>query len=326
MSGESRAARIGTATHQLLANPQTLLTGFASADLSEIKELVQASQAGLDAIEQACGVSSGWQREVALPPTEIADAGTADLVHVEKRIVVDYKTGFVRSDATAQLTAYAAGLMYMTRSSEPVRVAAIWARHGEFDLITVTHADVDALQKQLAEQRQDYNPGDHCGLCPRSHECPALDAWVRASSQALTETAPAQLTPEFLATLYPRAQALEKAIENYRTALRSALESGAVLQTGDGRTLQLKSSERRSVKALEAWPVLSEYLSDAEIAGACNVSLTAAKDALAAKLPRGDKGKALARFVGALEEANAIETKTVHSISCTKTMKGKHNE
>jgi CRISPR/Cas system-associated exonuclease Cas4 (RecB family) len=111
---------------------------------------------------------------------------TADALCPEKRIVIDLKTGQLRS-YKAQLAAYCLALMTENWTTKATGIALFCDQreviHYEFsyeDAKTYVTSIIDAAVNRAAD---DYTPGDYCGWCAFADTCPAR---TEPTDQALT--------------------------------------------------------------------------------------------------------------------------------------------
>ncbi len=264
--------------------------------------------------------------------------GTADVAAMTddgQPVVIDWKSGYVDRDYAEQLNGYAA-LALSRRPADYATVIVAWLRTGDVDVRKVDVGECEAWEKGLAcivrsAAKAPYNPDqDRCQYCPRAHECPAWAAYRREAVKALVPFGDAGLpTREKLAELYPQAQALTKALDAYKSALKAALDVGP-LPTGDGRELYHRESKRDTIILADAWDALQEAfgveavprpgIMDA-LGDAVSVKKGAILDAAAAQAERGGMAKAKREVMQKLEEAGAVRTTAFSAIATRKVSK-----
>ena len=325
----SDSSDLGTAAHEALAEHvrggEIDLDALALDTGTDVDDLSTLVAFGKKAWAEAGRLfGRDVQTEVALE-SDITD-GRTDLLRADDQAIVvgDWKSGRVRRSYRRQLQAYAyaARATFGMPSSGTITAVVVWLRFGEFEVMQFTDAQLDqfrvdflALERQVGRQ---YAPGEHCTFCPRQFECEARTALLRSTTTALSVANEDALTPERMAELYPRVQALEKAIEAYKTALRLQLARGP-MDAGDGRQLELVEARRAVIDARLAWPVLQSVgFSDDDLARCVTISKGEVEAVAGEKAPAREKGKRKAALVRALEEAGALHHTTFTKIQITK--------
>jgi len=114
-----------------------------------------------------------------------ANPFTADGVCFERGIVLDLKTGQLRS-YKAQLAAYCLALMTETWTQKASGVAIFCDQrevvHYDFTYAEAKELVEDIINRTVARDPHDYTPGDYCGWCKYADTCPAR---VQPASEAL---------------------------------------------------------------------------------------------------------------------------------------------
>ena len=240
----------------------------------------------------------------------------------ETMAVVDWKTNRDRRDYHPQLLGYAACAadMHGMPSCGFVKVATVWLRLGEIDLVDVRQDDIERFlhqkQRQVMNIGKVYAPGSACMYCRRQLVCSARKEFLHHAVDIFGRGLPSALP---LPTLYARVKLLEKAIEHYREALKLSLADGP-LPDGLGNTLQLVEQTREKIDPLVAWPILQDQgFTEEELASAVSISSTTLLDVAGDKAAKGYKGKAKAALKERLREAGAMKPSTFEMI---KTVKG----
>jgi len=181
------------------------------------------------------------------------------------------------------------------------------------------------LKKRMvhAVQSDEACPGPHqCQWCPRAHECKAHDELVRSSATALLATESKALTSEGLASLYPQAKLLEKALKSYDKQLKAAVETGPI-PIGDGMVLDFREEQREKIlltdEAFNA--IVHKYIDyDGNIIKDLEGAITISKKGLqefAAGIARkeGRKiGEAKAEIVELFRGVGAVESKSIRKL------------
>jgi hypothetical protein len=253
-------------------------------------------------------------------PNLLTITGTADVLAMtqDECRVVDWKSGRVRSDHWAQLATYGllgAHAMGVQRAT----VTLVWLRYGEYE---TRHLDSEALayhadQIRAAVASREFVIGEHCTYCPRRATCPAAIAETQHAIEVLTrkpeyvvaDLAKAGALPELLRNCTWAAAAAKKAREAVK---RYVAEQGEVKQ--NGQVMYLKETYRRRVLPRAGWNILRDTLGE-DLDRAVKVTLGEAQKIVAERSRRGDKGKAKARLMEALEDAGAVEREAYQVLS-----------
>lgn len=333
----SEAADLGHAVHEGLAD----VVMSRDPDLDAIAQRYGVPRGDVNALVGAGRVAWGEvssafhnvRAEMHLEARGKLRGRTDVLGLSEERIaVLDWKTSRERSDVRPQLRGYAACAadMFGMPMTGHIDVYTVWLRLMEIDHMSVTDGDLTAFWEQYGYAERSvgnqYGPGEACTYCRRQLVCDARTELVQSSVRAFGPMAsddPGVMSPALLAGLYPRARMLQRALDQYREALRMQLRSGP-MPDGNGNTLELGEVKRTKVDARRAWPILvREGFDDDDIAACISMSTSALMDVAAAKAVRGQKGKAKAALREMLEAAGAVN-ETVHPT--IKVRKGDHNE
>ena len=232
--------------------------------------------------------------------------------------VLDWKSGRVRRTHKNQLRSYAYLALVRARKAdqepESITVYTVWLRHREIDVSTYTPAQLDQWAKDLANRVMNwdgvYTTGDHCAFCPRKTTCEAKLNEERALVQAFTGPEPSglsRLSPESVYDTYRRVKEIERAVKGALAQFKEHVQEVGEVASGD-RALVLAERGRTTIDARKAWPVLSEVLSQDELAEAVSISKTAITKAVRANA-KGSKKAAVSDVLDQLEAAGAI-TKT----------------
>lgn len=240
--------------------------------------------------------------------------------------IADLKTGYKDSDYLPQLQGYAWLALQAYPTLSEVYACILWARDQSTEGWTFTRAELDGWWSSLQERiaKGGYNPGAHCGYCPRSLHCPAKTALVRETAEAfaLTQeinewrTVVEGADPEALIALLDNTKMLEEACERARQVVRFAVaEAGGVLTAADGRQLVLTETERREIDPVRGWYALTHALPGTDVLHCISVSKTDVEKAARETAPRGQKKAAVDSLMQALADAGAISTTTTSRLT-----------
>lgn len=318
IGGFKVAADLGTALHAAISEHVSGLPPDLSAlsarygcDLGELKLLHYR------AAEMWGEVSAAFPTpEVEVYFESGSTTGTADLVHHdgEHASVGDWKSGRIQGDTYSQLLTYAT-MLVRTRGmpvSGEVWLYALYVRLGEYEAIPVTERDIDMHEERIADTIEkagrEFNPGHHCGLCSRRAACDVRSDWLASTARSLTLSPGAAMSVSDLARAYPKVQQIEQAIKDYRDTLRSMLEAdGGEFEVDDSTTLSLTELSRDTVDSRAAFKLLRKLgYSDEDIASCTRLSKPGMMALASRDVPRGDKAKAKAHLLDALDQAGAI--------------------
>lgn len=329
IDGSSEPSREGNAVHEVLA----LATRGKEFDVEEIAEKHKVNSTTIRVLT-AYGMQA-WQEIQEMIPgparTEVkltgdVCVGTADLLYAdgEQIIIVDWKSGWLRTNALYQLTGYAHGAVcqYGMPKSGEITMIVPWLRFQEMETKTITKTHIDNFVELVRRQEKYigkvWNPGEACTYCPVGHECEARRDYVLSAAGSMVKfNETTALTPQLLAELYPKAKLLTSALKVYDTALRAAVSELGELPLEGGKVLRFSESKQDRIDAKAAWPVLKSLgLSQDEIGDTVTMSKTKALDLVGSKVEKG-KGKAKTEALKQLKEAGAVNQKTVRTLRAT---------
>lgn len=323
----NEAGAMGTAAHEAHAHMVT----HGLVDWDGVAELARRHDVDAGELRSLLGLGQLlWEQvNVSFPnaSAEVSMAhadddfvltGTADVIGISAGVahIGDWKDGRVDSDYAQQLLGYAFLALASHPELERAEAGILWVRETEYEhhSMTVEQAShwLARLRAEVVKWDGTFRPGNHCAHCRRAHECPARRAIVRRDVEAiagmnLDEQAIAALTPAQRIDLVIKARAVAQIAERFIGAIKADVaKNGAV--NADGKTLTLMKSERRSVRAWEAFPVLQERLDDSEMAQVTTISLSKAEELVRKKAPPRKGAQAVRELNMALEEASAIAT------------------
>lgn len=258
--------------------------------------------------------------------------GTVDLLCMDDDliVVVDWKSGRSDGDHYEQLIDYA----WRVRALEGNEERAIKAIAVNLELSTWTVYEFDEAafrgfldrDSSIRERAgKEYNPGAHCGYCPRRLDCGAYSDLQRSSIYALTEVPSFDaVSVEKLAESYPKVQMLSKLLDSYKEALRANLmHSDGPLPVGGGKEVLLKEYKKEEIDPKRAWAVLqkSEF-SDDDIASVLRISKTAVQDIVGAKYEVAlSQGNAKPRMKTRMKEEIMHELRKAGAVTQTSSLR-----
>ncbi len=242
---------------------------------------------------------------------------------------LDWKSGYKQPDYFHQLMGYACLLFVLYPRITTVRATVVWLRDWTQETMLVTREDVGQWEESLNERvvRWDgtYTAGAHCQFCPRFAACPARQALVRS---ALTDI---QATDDLFqgadGTIHP--SAMPAIVSMYREGklsvvkgllkqiddmILAAIAATGPIDLGNGRELALVPENRDTIEPLTAWPIISDRLSNEELAPCIKIGKTALLDAVGDKAPRGQKAKVKAHLMEELKAAGAVNTTEIKKL------------
>jgi hypothetical protein len=223
--------------------------------------------------------------------------------------VWDDKTGWSECSTKWQLEWYAY-LRYALRGGEkPRKGITCYHRTGEVvvhDLMSAADFE-DAVIANAERIGTHYNPAA-CDRCPGRNECQANRDDLTTMGAMLQADA-SLATPQDLIRLWPRLQKVEAACRTIRSlADRVLAEAGGEIDLGNGSVLRLETRRVPEVDTLKAFPLVMQALGNDQdaVAQCMTLGLTALREQVKARAGKGEKGRAAAAVVKALEEAGAL--------------------
>ena len=327
----SEPGQAGSAVHlalaDLVAGREPDLAACAArygADPAEVERLHTYGRRAWAQLAPQLPTGAALRSEVAL--AHPLWRGTADIAahDGERALILDWKTGRVRRDHSAQVAAYAGALAheYGWPTSGHITVALVWLQAGDLEVVEVRPADVAALEARVKDALtrcgKDYAPGEACAYCPRVGDCQPRAAWLRTSALALADAQAGELTPALLGRLHPQAKALRKALDAYDAALRSALQAGGPIALADGGELALVERQIERLRPREAWPLLEDAIGLDALAEVVTISKTAALDAVGKAAGKGLGSRAKGAMIEKLRAAGALATETQIRVELTR--------
>ncbi len=317
---------LGSAVHAALA---TLLTDPED----EIDPRVYAMQHGADADEVGRLIAYGthaWRALREYFPNPIIEAGM-QIVQTDFELTghpdvlslgptwanfLDWKSGYKQADYFHQLMGYSCLIFETHPEVEEVRATVVWLREWTKDTTLVTRRDAEDWMVRFLNEvvywNGVYSAGSHCSFCSRFTTCPARQALVKSAvSEIEAIEAEPNITDAVRLYREGKLSVMKRILSQVETMIRAHLEAAGPIDLGNGRELALAPEPRDKIDALKAWPVVSEALTNEELAPAIKILKTALLDAVADKAPRGRKAKDKTAMMEALKAAGAVATETI---------------
>jgi hypothetical protein len=308
----------GTDAHRLLAShPEGDVPKELLAELSEDARISYYSGAKMWREHISAWMPDSWA-EVSMASGELTGHPDRVSVRIEEHTaaVLDWKTGRKDSEYREQGFGYAALVLHECPEVETVTVHFAWTRTQELESYTVTRDRSAAWLQEYSVRVLDwdgvYHPGEHCQGCKRRSSCPA-HAEMNRQSLAVVGSPVLDLAtmpgPE-MATLYRRLGPLLSQIDGLNDAIRAEVKARGEVDDGAGRVLHyVEQNAPREVDALKAWPVLTDALTDEELASCVKVSIGDVEAAVSAKATgkRGAKKEAKEKLQAALDAVGAVK-------------------
>ena len=262
---------------------------------------------------------------IELPPHALT--GTADVVSFagDTARILDWKFGRKDSDYREQMRAYCGLVLERNPSLGAATATIAWVREQSIESLTMTRGDVDGwwqdIQQIVVFWDGTHHPGPQCTYCPRGHECPARSVLVKRSiADVLGADMPAglaQMTAEQIVDLHRKVALMTRSAKAVHDAIKTHVqEHGPVC--ADGMRLAIERTAKRRLKTLEAFPVLTAVLDDAQMADCTTISISKVESAVAKVAGRGKGKAAIAVLRDQLDEAGAVVTNEVETLTLTR--------
>lgn len=255
-------------------------------------------------------------------------------------VIIDWKAGYKENAYLPQTKGYALlDLLIYGNPNHPrfreerefvipekYLLLVVWTRLGVTETFEVPASDLlefkDEVSRIFTSEAKRYSPSDeNCMYCPLTLDCPARRALMESAGRDIIamsgDDEKHEITPERLAALYPQSRILKKALENYESMLKAAVEQAGGSIGFDGGEIGLRESTYRKI----SWnpEVLLRFVSEDQLAELRpTISKTEIDKAVSEGAPRGEKGAAKEACLLALKEAGSVEEKLSKSISYRK--------
>jgi hypothetical protein len=279
---ESRApAELGTVVHAGLA--AFVRTGSLVEASAILDELTVSSEIDLNADETAqlleVGVNA-WpefgikEAQIEHPLVGENLSGHIDILAFagDSLTLLDWKSGWRDCDYNPQMRGYAYLAWVEREFPDPFEIDTriVWLRQRVMDSETYHADDIRAWQveylKKLADIGKTETPGEHCGYCPRSHECDSYRHWLRGGCRAIMAGCAKLQTRGEMARARAYVAPLEKALKVFKARCKAEVQARGPLDTGDGYEYRLTVSYPEKILADVGWTVFLEYLNYQQLA------------------------------------------------------------
>ena len=320
IEGDDGPARLGTAVHEVLAavvSTGELPDGHAvavkyNADPDEVERLVSYGMKAWGELQQ---YYPGAVVEQHLTDGTLL-SGHADVLSVSGNAaaILDWKSGYLESDASQQMTAYA----FLASCTVPDTVTefmavVVYLRSRTYRIFRYTVKDLDAWAQNLQDVIDGpelFRPGSHCLYCKRHWDCPARAQMIRQTIAELGGDGEQEITVD----LYRRARAAQAMAEEFKELVKEHILIHGPIES-DGARLEIKTESRDKIDPLAAWPYFTKYgLTQQEIAEAVRVSKTELLSQVGNHAPARGKGAFKAQFMEELNEAGCVEKSEIQKL------------
>lgn len=271
--------------------------------------------------------------------------GTIDVcspVSANKAVFIDWKTGRIDDAYNQQMNGYAWLLWtVMGRPSEiSITGIVVFLRHRYYRVMKWDAADLSSWEYDLrhnvlpGDSTMAYSPGAYCTFCDLFTTCdarkqvvagaiddflgriskPGDATWldrVKALLAGINEANKEEpAVCEAVAEILFRIRVCQKSIESARDLLKETVQRVGAMRIEPQRKVVIRQVEVRSLDPLTSMPVLRKYLSDRDVLSVSKISLPKLEKKVMSTADKGQKGEILLKFRAALEQANAVTTKT----------------
>lgn len=316
IEGDPSAANLGTAVHEIMADivdhqydavPDVSLVA-AQYGVNDVDELERLSAYGLRAWRELkefapVPVTEGhW--EVGTEHFELSGHTDVLSISCNRAVIIDWKTGWLQSDASDQMAAYAYLVASGNLDVQEFTAFVVRHRYSYYDVFRCTRDQLYSWKIRVDEalgNTDTFRPDAHCRFCYRRFNCPAQTAMVRRAVAALGDNE----IPMSIA-LYRRAQAVKHLVDDYVSVVKTHILTHGPIEDG-GYRLDVLTELHDKIDPLAAWPhMIAAGLSDEQIARAVRLSKGALLDAVGELAPPRGKSKAKAEFMERLNDAGCV--------------------
>ncbi len=255
-------------------------------------------------------------------------------------VIIDWKTGTDR-ESFNQLIGYAA--LCFTGNTEGVKVIVANLRENMAEVRNYESDQIDEFGDKISSVvrsgSNQYNPTvENCQYCPRRISgCPAREIMVQSAMSALYPLGTTESKIENvrrLGEIYKKSKVLEKALEEYSSALKIAIRDSGEITLPDGLVLKLEECERETITAdIGFFRTCYSMLHDNDHEGnydspECTMEIIGSNaftvkkkeviKAVRSAAPKGEKDAAEERFMKELRAAGCVKTTKFEKIVCMK--------
>ena len=208
VGGDDDLARLGTAYHAYIGEYVASGSPVAPKQLAEQHHVDEDDLSVLCHFGRECWSQIGGEFPNPLVEHEfiyvdeaagVTIKGHPDIVSIvgEQARIPDWKTGYNDGDHDEQLRSYGFLVCKEFPEIKTVLAAKVRIRDMEIDDVLFTRQELERWWVGAVERikaRDEYNPGIHCGYCPRGATCPGKQAVLKQSA-AIISTQTGDMTP-----------------------------------------------------------------------------------------------------------------------------------
>lgn len=327
------ASDFGTAVHKLASDYvmtraydlEELRGRFPDADVDRGAQMMSYVMEFAGQLFDLVGATSGLstsgtltcEREVSAKLDGIILLGHVDIVVLpeekgEPLRIVDWKTGRLKENHYHQMMGYAVCMWLMRgRIDKLVEVAVVYLEDGDVTMYAFTPTQMTGWIKEVegkAKERR-YVVNDKCVNCPLYTACPAYEQ-VRKTALTVLGQPPKKIrkmNDKERAKLFLQLKTVDRSHGILRGALKDEARRNGPIPTGDGREYAVVEREERELDSAIAVPILLKHLTEEELFSAMHIPLTDVVNAATKRAKPGQKSKARAALLKALDKAGAIK-------------------
>lgn len=339
IDGPSDPASLGTAVHYWM-------TSRISGHHAEAADL--AGERKLDVIELSRLCHFTWkvwtryahffespevEKAVAIQDTILGRiTGHVDVLglvpSMEAIGVVDFKTGYLDADCSGQVKFYALAALRATPFVKKAYTLVLRPREDTADGMEYSRDYLEEwwadVSRRIGQFR--YNPGPHCGYCPRGATCEAKTALI---TQGLRSFAGDDKVAEFFKDLptdpakrgamlsagLRESRFIEKTIERFQEMVKADVKAhGGKLPDGDGGEIRINVQEQELIVFSRAWESAVAAVGLDDFAECASISKTKLLEKISAKAPRGLKTANGKAFMDDLRGKDAVTTRVIEKL------------
>lgn len=335
---ENEAALLGTEIHQHIAdyiehgrdfNIENLQNQFTAGDYERAAMLVN-------------NLTDVWadikeffpDPQIELPLTfetdEVKITGTIDVVKWWEggANIIDWKTGRLRPDHSAQIKTYALLVWHILREPKDwaCTVQVIYLEDKSTDTYEFDSFQLEQWKQEVIAQSKQvrYILNKMCPYCPLRSQCPAYSKNTESALQLvqLKPNSPAKsfrsMTPDERTEFLTKIKQIKVAVDDIDGIIKEEIEANGPIELADNTYYALQEIRDRKINIKRAATVCHEYLDEDEILDCMTVSLSKLESKVMSKAERGVKTKLKEEFLAALREAKALYSYTRKRLKITK--------
>jgi hypothetical protein len=244
---------------------------------------------------------------------------------VDEIAITDWKLGLSEDEHPTQLAAYALAAVdqYGRPTSGHVTVIEAWLMKGTYRVEKLSLEYLETLrarlQKQHAQAGKQFAAGDHCKYCPRKINCVVRDIYTRAAIDALVppnSSRESAITRDGIAALWDKSKILEKALKEYKAAVRTEVVVNGPIDLEDGRWIDLREEEK--ITFHDVGTVIDEVRPYADLDQLVRISKSSLERAIKAKAPKGRGAARVRATMAQLDKQGLLSSETTLKLTTTK--------